>query len=240
VSRLFPERVTVRFAPRELQLERKIGFFRRKIATASLECDGAFGAEPWHGAVAALESAPLDFRCRVSVVLANAFVRYAILPWNDSVDEGEEEAYIRHHFVRIHGERAKGWAVRAAEAGGGKRLASAIDRALLDSLKRAFGKHPKARLVSVQPELMQRFNAARRAVPSGGAWLVLAEPDRACIALHAGGVWRAVLSGKGDWLGLLERERMRLGGEQPALVLLSGAVPPEAASGWTFRPLAAS
>jgi hypothetical protein len=172
-------------------------------------------------------------------VLSNHFVRYLLVPWSDAVrGEEEEQAYLRHHFKKIHGDRANDWVLRSSEARrGAPRLASAIDAALLEALKASFPKGGKARLVSVQPALMAAFNHHRGAIPASGAWLALAEPDRACVALHAGGEWRAVQNGKGAWLALLERERYRIDGDVPELVLLAGARPPPEAEGWKFHEL---
>jgi hypothetical protein len=176
-------------------------------------------------------------------VLSNHFVRYAVLPWSDGLSTpAEEEAYLRHHFAKIHGERAKSWSLRASEAPrGALRLASAIDTALIEALKAAFPKNASAKLVSVQPELMEAANRWRQAIPAAGAWLVLAAPERACIALHAGQGWRSVQNAKGDWYTLLDRERYRLhgDGEVPSLVLLSGTKAPANSDGWEFRELAA-
>jgi len=137
---------------------------------------------------------------------------------------------VRHHFARIHGERAKAWALRWSD-NGDTRLASAIDHALLDGLKQAL-----PRLGSVQPYLMEAINRCRAAVPKSGAWLALVEEERACIALHADGRWRSVQNARGAWLDILERERHRAAGEAPQLALLAGA-DAEPAPGWTFRQL---
>lgn len=175
---------------------------------------------------------------KVAVVLSNHFVRYALVPWNAQLaGDTEETAYVRHHFARIHGERAKAWSFRASPASAGQaRLCSAIDATLLEEIKAAF----KGRLVSLQPLLMSAFNRARAAVPSAGAWLVMAEPERACIALYAKGAWQSVHNGRGEWPELLERERHRIGGEVPDRVLLH-AEPAMAmeAPGWKVERLAA-
>lgn len=164
----------------------------------------------------ALDAAQLSGR--VTVVLSNHLVRYAVVPWSDALGSAaEEEAYVRHHFVRIHGERAKGWAVRASPDAGGVRLASAVDAPLIISIKRSF-EGSKAKLVSIQPALMAAFNRARKDIPRAGAWLVLAEAGRACVALYAGG-WRAVQNARGAWEEVLERERLRIGGALPEKVL---------------------
>ena len=175
---------------------------------------------------------------KVAVVLSNHFVRYALVPWNAQLaGEAEETAYVRHYFARIHGERAKAWSFRASPASAGQaRLCSAIDAALLEEVKSAF----KGRLVSLQPLLMAAFNRARRAVPSGGAWLVMAEPERACVALYAKGAWQSVHNGRGEWPELLERERHRIGGEVPDRVFLdSEKAGPAEAPGWKIERLAA-
>lgn len=161
----------------------------------------------------------LLFPERVTHVVPNALVRYAVVPWSDDLaSPEEEEAYVRHHFVRIHGERARGWAVRASpEARGRPRLCSALDPALLSSIKTSYqGK--KAKLVSIQPALMAAFNRARKSIPADGAWLVMAEEGRACVALYSGG-WRSVQNARGSWQDLLERERHRLPSPQPSRVM---------------------
>ena len=229
MSRLFPERLVLRLSPTKIA-----------VGERTLACDPALGAEPWQGAVAALKTLEWTRPCRVTVVLANPLVRYAVIPWSDGLSTpAEEDAYLRHHFGKIHGERAKAWSLRASEAPrGAPRLASAVDTALVEELKSAFPKGGKAKLVSVQPELMEAANRWRSAVPARGAWLVLAEPGRACLALHGKEGWRSVQNAKGEWLTLLERERLRLD-DAPQLVLLAGAVPPAQRGRWTFQPLTA-
>jgi hypothetical protein len=178
---------------------------------------------------------------KVIVVLPNHFVRYALVPWSAALSgAAEESAYVRHHFVRIYGERAKAWSFRASpSSGGAPRLCSAVDTALIEELKKIFSRG-KGKLVSVQPELMATFNRWRGKVPAAGAWLVMAQPERACIGLHAKGNWQAVQNARGDWLALLERERHRIGGALPDLVLLHS---PEGvasdAPGWKLQRLAA-
>ena len=224
MSRLFPERLLVRLSPAEVQ-----------VGAARQACDPAFGAEPWHGALEALKGIAWP-RSRVTVVLSNHFVRYALVPWSDAIaNAAEEQAYLRHHFAKIHGERAKGWQLRASEAPkGAPRLASAVDSALVDAIRAAFPKSGKAKLVSVQPALMYVFNRARHAVPTAGAWLVVAEAERACVALHAAGAFHAVQNGRGDWRTLLERERHRVAGNTPTLALIDGESAPSGDAYWKF------
>ena len=229
MSPLFPERLLARLAPAEIA-----------VGAKRYPCDPAFGTEPWHGALEALKGASFP-RARVTVVLSNHFVRYALVPWSSALaTPAEEEAYLRHHFAKIHGERAKGWLYRASVGRRGEpRVASAVDGELVAAIRALFPKGGKAKLASVQPALMHVFNGARAAVPqAGGAWLVIAEPDRACIALHADGAFRAVQNAKGEWRALLERERYRVDGETPNLALIDGAAVPEGDAYWKFSSAA--
>ena len=106
------------------------------------------------------------------------------------------------------------------------RLAGAIDTALLEALRACFPTGDKARLISVQPYLMAAFNCWRARVEQTGAWLLLAEPERACIALYGKGHWQTVLNTRGssvtqeDWAALLDRERHRVVDVGPAHAVL--------------------
>lgn len=234
LTELLRERVVVELAPSRIVVRRP------RVAPQTLACDAAAGPEPWRGAAAMLGATRLG-KCRLTIELGGAFVRYALVPWSEAlVGAAEEEAYLRHHFVAVHGERAHAWALRASEAApGAPRLAAAIDRALVDALLAAVKRQPGVKLVSLQPQLMSRFNAWRGAIPRPGAWLVLAEEARACIALHGERAWRSVQSERGDWRALLERARLRAEGDAPQLVLLGGAAAPHGDDGWRYREMPA-
>jgi hypothetical protein len=240
---LFPDRLLIHLSPSEVAARRYAGTLGKQLVQENrLACAPAPGGESWQGAVAALQGLPRGGPCRVTVVLANPFVRYAVLPWSKAlVSPAEEEAYVRHHFVKIHGEPAQNWRFRSGRGSPGQsRLTSAIDAGLLEALVRHFAELPGAKLDSVQPRLMESFNAWRAFVPAQGAWLVLAEPERSCVALFTQARWSAVLSGKGPWIELLERALYLvpagISTELPNLVLLSGAPAPETGAGrWTFQ-----
>lgn len=173
--------------------------------------------------LAALRDEVSAWRGRVdlTVVLSNHFARYTVLQPQEGATPEEELALARFQFARIHGERAKTWEVRLSRAGGGARLACAIDAALLQDLKACMPKHGRVRLVSVQPYLMAAYNRARSRIPREGAWLLLTEKGRACLARLAAKGWASVSYGaEGDGEQLIERERSRAGGEHlPSLVL---------------------
>lgn len=187
--------------------------------TVALEPLAPEEPQPWQGALEdfARRIAALRRRVGVTVVLSNHFARYAVLPAQDGAATPEEElALARFHLTKIHGDRVKGWEVRVCD-----RLACAIDAALLEGIKNAFPSKGKLKLVSVQPRLMAAYNAARRRIPREGAWLLLAERGRTCLARVAAKGWASVHNGReADPEELLERERSRASGEPlPSLVL---------------------
>jgi hypothetical protein len=150
-------------------------------------------------------------RADVTVVASNRLVRYAVVPRTKDVNgEDEELALARHHFSRLHGERVREWHVRLDSRTG---LASAVDLALIGSLKTFFAERKGLRLVSFQPCLMAAFNASRDRVPKEGAWIVLPEAEATCIALFERGLWAGVSVTRNQVPAeaLLERERLRMG-----------------------------
>ena len=235
MSLLFPERLIVSLEPHAVAAVRLSGGPRsRVLARRRADADPAFGAEPWHGALDALKRESQVWRSartRVEVVLSNHFVRYAIIAPQDGASADELVALARFQFVKIHGERAKGWEVRVSRSRGTPQLACAVDAALVAEIKACCA--GKARLVSVQPHLMSAFNRWRQRIPKEGAWLALGEPDRVCLALFAAKGWRALHNAPGrsepaDWNELIEREARRASGEAlPRLVLLRQAAPPD-------------
>ena len=234
--RSWREQLLIGLAPSELTLVRLAGRWRPRVtAKRAVPCDPAFGPEPWHGAVAALKEASESLRgegLNVTVVLSNHFVRYAFVPWNEAVAGAAEElALARHCFARVHGERAKSWTLGLSEEPAGMpRLGGAIDTALLEAVRACFPANGKARLVSLQPHLMAAVNCWGNSMPQTGAWLLIAEPDRACLVLRAANRWHAILSTKGsfaapeEWATLLDRERHRIvEGDSATTVLVHAA-----------------
>ncbi len=160
---------------------------------------GADAAE-WRAAVEALPGILLSLKCReVSVVLADQFVRYALLPWNAAIKSEEQWiALARHRLAAIHGAVAAEWEVRLADtAPMGPRLACAVDRGLVEALASVFVA-ANVRLASVQPFLIAAFNRIRKHIGNGSCWLVVEEPGRLTLAFIQRGVWIAIRSRRAD------------------------------------------
>ncbi|HEV8110897.1 MAG TPA: hypothetical protein VGP97_25560 [Burkholderiales bacterium] len=177
----------------------------------------------WRPALDALPAALAGFGGHdVSVVLADQFVRYALLPWNAALKSAEQWlALARHRLGAVHGAAAADWDVKLTEtAPSGPRLACALDRELLAELAAKL-LAANVRLVSVQPFLVAAFNRIRQAIGNGSCWLVVEEPRRLTLAFVQRGVWVAVRSRRADagWRAalpeLIQRESAFLALSEP-------------------------
>ena len=257
LKRRVASRVLLALAPTDVALLRLEGTFRPHVVEKRvLACDPAQGTEPWRGALSALSAIAAelkDTRARVTVVLSNHFVRYALVPAAEHLDRPEEElAFAQYHFAKVHGERSKSWQVRlSAGPAGAQRVASAVDSNLLNEIGACFPPGGKARLVSVQPYLMSAFNCWRDAIPASGAWFLLVEPQRSCLALIEDGRWAALRNTRGEfddpeqWAELLDRERhLAAGAQAPRGVLVHSRdrwkVAAVEAGAWNFKSLASA
>ena len=252
LKRTLRDRILIALAPDSLSLVRLQGVFRPRVSgKRTLACAPAFGPEPWQGAVAALLRLAEELRgenTEVTVVLSNHFARYALVPWSEGLSNaGEEAAFARYCFAKVHGERSKDWELRLSRApAGSARMASAVDSALVQAIRAAFPAGAKARLASVQPYLMSAFNRWRQLIKGARAWFLLVEPQRACLAFLENGRWTTVRNARGSfedpgqWAELLDRERHRVGGSATpdgVYVHAGGKAPSAEVQGWTFKSL---
>ena len=161
--------------------------------------DDGENRQPWHGAVdtlkALLDGGPVLTR-RVRLVVANEFVRYVLVPWNDQVLKPEErEQLARALMAERYGSREQGWRVtvepvRYRQAS----LAAALDEELIgavDTLLKAKG----SRLVSVLPALVASINGVAGRIPAKArGWLVAAQDARIASLAFCAGSWLQVAS----------------------------------------------
>jgi hypothetical protein len=188
---------------------------------------GADAAE-WKAAVQTLPEVLKAFQGHeISVVIADAFARYTLLPWNEAVKSDEQWiALARHRFASLHGAAAAAaWDVQVTEtAPQGPRLACAVDKALVEALVEVFASS-QTHLASVQPFLVAAFNRINSGVlgkaGGGSCWLVVEEPGRLTLALIQRGVWTAVRTRRCDahWRAalpaIIERESAFLALSEP-------------------------
>ena len=201
-------------------------------------------AAEWQAPVAALPQILQSMKGHeLSLVIADQFVRYVLLPWNPQLRSAEQWLSLaRHRLGAIHGAAAlAAWEVRLAEtAPQGPRLACAVDRELIAALAETCVA-AQVRLASVQPFLVAGFNRIRTHVGNGSCWLVVEEPGRLTLAFIQRGTWMAIRSRRIDarWRTLLpeiiERESAFLALAEPCtrvIVCAQGAFDTEQYEAW--------
>jgi hypothetical protein len=150
---------------------------------------------------------------RVSVILSNHFVRYAVLPWTATLTSDEEWlAFAQDSFTSTYGSIAAGWKIRLCATGFRQaKVASAVDAEVLESLQGL------PNVASIQPYLMAAFNSRRRALRGKTAWFVLQETGRLTLSLFGKGAWKLVRTRQAppDWqqalADILDRESVDSG-----------------------------
>jgi hypothetical protein len=232
----------------------RIGLGSKRVMLSGGKAVELASADDWRGAVEALPQILKANKSReASVVLADQFVRYALLPWNAAAKTPEQWlALARHRFSALHGAAAAEWDVKVTEtAPAGPRLACAVERELVQQLALQFaaaGVH----LLSVQPFLVAAFNRIRKQVGNGSCWIVVEEPGRLTLALIQRGAWVAIRSRRSDerWRvvlpEILERESAFLGLDRPCtrvIVCAQGEFDPKLHDAWradaiSYRELA--
>jgi hypothetical protein len=232
----------------------RIGLGAKRIMVSGGKAVELQASDHWRAALEALpEILKSHKNSEARVVLADQFVRYALLPWNQSVKSREQWlALARHRFGALHGAIAAEWDVKVTETAPlGARLACAVDRELIEQLATCFVA-AGVQLVAVQPFLVAAFNRIRQTVGNGSCWIVVEEPGRLTLALIQRGAWVAIRSRRSDarWMSLLpeilERESAFLGLDQPCtrlIVCAQGEFDPQMHDAWrtdalSYRDLA--
>ncbi len=161
----------------------------------------AEGEMPWSGALQALGAALPRFArqdIQASVILANHFVDYTLVPWCDNLSDEDEIAHARHCFRQLYGDAAEGWEVRVSpNSTGAPALASAVDARLLEEL-RTLMHDARLGIESIQPHLMVAFNSCRDSLAGLDAWFALLEPGNLCLSI--------IQDGQFSWM-----RKMRIG-----------------------------
>jgi hypothetical protein len=226
----------------------RIGLGAKRIMLSGAKALELQAGDDWRGAVAALPEMLKAHRgVEASVVLADQFARYALLPHNDAVKTPAQWlALARHRFGALHGAIAADWEVKVTETAPlGARLACAVDRELIEQLATNFVA-AGVKLISVQPFLVAAFNRIRQTVGNGSCWIVVEEPGRLTLALLQRGAWVAIRNRRSDerWRTvlpeILERESAFLGLDQPCtrvIVCAQGEFDPEMHQAWRTQSM---
>jgi hypothetical protein len=211
VSPLWRDEIGIYLAPHKLALTRLgRGVRPRAVREASWQ-DPATGDMNWGVALAALAARLCDpdwQGAAVRIVLADHWVRYAVVPHSAAISgEAERLVQARHVLAGIYGEVASQWTVTLSDTRPGlPAVACAVPAALLEDLHLLLARH-KLPLSSLQPQLIAAYNHWRPRLPDGGAWFVTLEQGTLAAARLVKGAWDRVHSVRigADWAVELRR-----------------------------------
>jgi hypothetical protein len=147
-------------------------------------------------------------RAAVRVVIADCWVRYAMVPYAPALSgEAERMTHARHVLNGIYGDVVSQWTITLSDSAPGKaQVACALPTALVEELQLILTRHSLP-LNSLQPQLISSYNHWRRSLPDGGAWFVSIEQGTLAAARLVAGGWDRVHSVRigADWAVELRR-----------------------------------
>lgn len=164
---LSPSRVVMIRVPR--------GF--RKPPVAQHELAVAHGGfNEWAGPLAVLDKMLEQGQWQgapTRVVLADCWVKYALVPWNAGLTSAAEQiSHARQVLVRLYGNAVSEWSTCLSDAPPGQaRVSCAMPVDLLNTLRDIHARHAM-KLLSLQPQLLVAYSNWRAQLPASGAWFV--------------------------------------------------------------------
>jgi hypothetical protein len=211
VSPLWRDEIAIYLAPRKIALARRERGLRPRVTTATdiAVPGGHFGdMRPAFARLSELLEERTWQDAAVRVVVADPWVRYALVPWPETrLDQESRLTHARYVLADTFGEGLADWTVTLADTPPGHAfVACAMPAPLRTSLDEVL---PAARLklVSLQPQLIVAFNAWRHRLPADDAWFVSLD-DGSLSAVHlARGAWDRVHMARlsANWAAELER-----------------------------------
>ena len=231
MSPLWRDEIGVYLAPHKLALTRLGRGVRPRALREAGWLNPAALEAGWGATLAVLDArlGEADWQdAAVRVVLADHWVRYAVVPYSSAINgDVERMTQARHVLVGIYGDVVSQWHVTLSDTRPGlPALACAVPAALIEELQMMLVRHGLP-LKSLQPQLVAAYNHWRTRLPDGGAWFVTLEQGTLAAARLVKGAWDRVHCVRigADWTVELRRH--------PAGACASGCRPPPAAAAAT-------
>jgi hypothetical protein len=211
VSPLWRDEVGVHLSPRRVLMLR-VGRGLKRAVTATHEhavicgdandwtaplgvLDQLLERSQWHGAA-------------LRVVLADCWVRYALVPWAMELRSADEQAsHARQVFVRLYGDAVNEWEICLSQAPPGyARVACAMPEELLRAVRDIRARHGM-KLTSLQPQLLAAYGNWRHQLPASGSWFVTIGEGTLAAARLGARAWDRIHSVRigSDWARDLKR-----------------------------------
>jgi hypothetical protein len=211
VSPLWRDEVGVYLSPHRLCLVRMRRGVRPRLQAEHEERVEGVGVDSWSRPLEALGRVLAQERwrgARLRVVLADHWVRYAIVPWAAALSSQEERlAHARQVLGSVYGEAVAGWELRVSEAAPTvTRVACAVPGELIAAVKQVCVAHGGL-LLSLQSQLVAAYESWRHCLPHANAWFVSIEEGSLAAARLARNGWDRVHVVRigADWTRELKR-----------------------------------
>jgi hypothetical protein len=213
VSPLWRDEIAIYLAPHRVTLARMKRGVRPqnvKIQDTAVIGERIGGWDATIGVLGGCLVDPIWNRAACRIIVANHWMRFAIVPWSDALSDSDERLLLAQHCLsKIYGDVASQWRVTLNEAPPGRsQVACAIPRALLDEIER----HTEScglRVRSIQPQLIAAFNCWRAQLPDTSGWFVTLEEGSLAAAHLSHGAWDAVRTVRTDKNWGVELRRLR-------------------------------
>jgi hypothetical protein len=176
VSPLWRDEIGIHVSPGRLCMVRLQRGLRPAIAREYEHALPARQSGDWNAPLthlAGLLATPEWQRAGAKVVIADAWVRYAIVPWVAELSSSAERlAHARQLMVSAYGDGVQDWELRLSDAAPGTpRVACAIPAELLLQIRTLLSSH-RIRLLSLQSQLGFAYANWRHELPAAGSWFV--------------------------------------------------------------------
>jgi hypothetical protein len=211
VSPLWRDEVGVHVSPRRVLMLRVQRGFKRAV-TATHEHSIICGdANDWRAPLGVLDQLLERSQWQgasLRVVLADNWVRYALVPWAMQLRSTDEHAnHARQVLVRLYGNTVSEWEICLSQTPPGHaRVACAMPAELLRAVREIRTRH-RMKLTSLQPQLLAAYDNWRHRLPASGAWFVTIGEGTLAAARLGARAWDRIHSLRigADWTRDLKR-----------------------------------
>lgn len=212
MSLLWRDEVGVFLGPGKLVLSRMRRGLRGSCVAQHFVPLAESRAGDWSSGVLALDSELTDPKWRdahLRVVLADAWVRYALVPPSEALaTDAERLKHARFVLAQLYGETMEDWHVALSDVGdASNHVAAAMPKALVEDIRSL--RSGSARIAAIQPQLIAAFNAWSWRMPATGGWFVTIEQGSLSAAHFTARGWDRVHSVRigREWPAELRRLR---------------------------------
>ncbi|WP_428827819.1 hypothetical protein ACLIKD_07565 [Azonexus sp. IMCC34842] len=221
------DRLTLFIHPQRIVLERQPwrGAATRQSADVALPASGEADWQPALAAAEALLKAEGKRGAALRIVVADHFVRYALLPWSENISGNKARlAMARALLKNTLGDKAEKLEIALDHPAFAKNgLAAGIDRQLLAGL-RAAAKARRLRLTTLQPRLIAELAARHRQLVDG--WFACLDAEWLTLAGLCGGELVSLRNHRAS-----TGDPALLAGELAGLLAAESTAPPGAVAG---------